>query len=35
MLKEERGAGGRLLREQGMSYDRTMDLVLTALKNAA
>ncbi|MFG2040985.1 Clp protease N-terminal domain-containing protein [Dactylosporangium sp. NPDC048998] len=35
VLKEERGSGGRLLREQGMTYDRTMDLVLTALKNAA
>jgi ATP-dependent Clp protease ATP-binding subunit ClpA len=35
ILKEERGTGGRLLREQGMSYDRTLDLVLTALKNAA
>ena len=35
VLKEERGLGARLLREQGMSYDRTMDLVLTVLKNAA
>jgi ATP-dependent Clp protease ATP-binding subunit ClpA len=35
VIKEERGTGGRLLREQGLSYDRTLDLVLTALKNAA
>ncbi|WP_432829906.1 Clp protease N-terminal domain-containing protein [Dactylosporangium sp. CA-092794] len=35
VLKEERGAGGRLLREQGMTYERTVDLVLTALRNAA
>ncbi|MEV6927731.1 Clp protease N-terminal domain-containing protein [Dactylosporangium sp. NPDC051485] len=35
VLKEERGNGGRLLRELGMTYDRTADLVLTALKNAA
>jgi ATP-dependent Clp protease ATP-binding subunit ClpA len=35
ILKEERGTGGRLLREQGMSYDRTLELVQTALKNAA
>jgi len=35
VLKEERGTGGRMLREQGMSYDRTVELVLTALKNAA
>ena len=35
VLKEERGLGGRLLRERGMSFDRTMDLVLTALRNAA
>ncbi|GAA0707802.1 Clp protease [Dactylosporangium roseum] len=35
VLKEERGLGARLLREQGISYDRTMELVQTALKNAA
>jgi ATP-dependent Clp protease ATP-binding subunit ClpA len=35
VMKEERGTGGRLLREHGMTYDRSVDLVLTALKNAA
>ncbi|GAA2326858.1 Clp protease N-terminal domain-containing protein [Dactylosporangium salmoneum] len=35
VLKEDRGNGGGLLRELGMTYDRTADLVLTALKNAA
>ncbi|MET7420902.1 Clp protease N-terminal domain-containing protein [Dactylosporangium sp. NPDC005555] len=35
VLREERGNGGRLLREQGMSYDRTMELVRAALRNVA
>lgn len=35
VLKDERGNGGRLLREQGMSYDRTMELVRAALRNVA
>ncbi|WP_432977976.1 Clp protease N-terminal domain-containing protein [Dactylosporangium sp. CA-233914] len=35
VLKEERGAGGRLLRERHMTYERTLELVQTALRNAA
>ncbi|MET7392748.1 Clp protease N-terminal domain-containing protein [Dactylosporangium sp. NPDC005572] len=35
VLKEERGLGARLLREHGMSYDRTVELVRTALREAA
>ena len=35
VLREERGTGGRLLREQGMSYERTMDLVKAALRDVA
>jgi ATP-dependent Clp protease ATP-binding subunit ClpA len=35
VLRDERGTGGRLLREQGMTYDRTMELVKAALRNVA
>jgi ATP-dependent Clp protease ATP-binding subunit ClpC len=35
VLRDERGTGGRLLREQGMSYERTMDLVKAALRDVA
>ncbi|MDG6102246.1 Clp protease [Dactylosporangium aurantiacum] len=35
VLRDERGAGGRLLREQGMTYERTMELVRAALRNVA
>ncbi|MEV0128100.1 Clp protease N-terminal domain-containing protein [Dactylosporangium sp. NPDC050688] len=35
VLRDERGTGGRLLREQGMSYERTTELVKAALRNVA
>src|SRR3954468_18693887 len=35
VLKEERGAGGRLLREHGMDHDRTVQLVGAALRDVA
>lgn len=35
VLRDERGTGGRLLRDQGMSYERTTELVKAALRNIA
>jgi ATP-dependent Clp protease ATP-binding subunit ClpA len=35
VLKEERGAGARLLRERGLTYDRALELVRAALRDAA
>ncbi|WP_433609724.1 Clp protease N-terminal domain-containing protein [Dactylosporangium sp. CA-139114] len=35
VLKEERGSGGRLLRERGLTYDGALELVRAALRDAA
>jgi ATP-dependent Clp protease ATP-binding subunit ClpA len=35
VLKEERGAGARLLRERGLTYDRALEMVRAALRDAA
>jgi ATP-dependent Clp protease ATP-binding subunit ClpA len=35
VLKEERGAGGRLLREHGLTYDGTVERVRAVLRDAA